>query len=85
MKKEITAKEWNSKYPVGTRVKMKDGILEFDTKTRSQAWTLGSGTAVVALVGHAGGWGLSFLTLIDDPEEDKSEDRKEGSDDGGEN
>lgn len=64
----MTAKEWNEKYPVGTKVIYRP-IRDSDdrmreTRTRSEAWELGHGQAVVCIEGTAGGvalWALEAL------------------------
>lgn len=58
-----TAEQWNERHPVGTRVRFRDSTNDLRTVTRSAAWTLGGGTAVVAIEGKSGGVGLDFLTL----------------------
>lgn len=52
--------------PIGTPVHFKDALSEFDAVTRSMPWQIGNGEWVVALEGHTGGYGLSFLTLLGD-------------------
>jgi hypothetical protein len=64
----MTADEWNAKYPVGTSVcyypVMKPGIADCAvTKTRSEAWTLGSGDVVVMLENMSGGKSIDHLTI----------------------
>lgn len=62
----MTADEWNAKYPNGTRVRYRSaGSEPVDTSTRSYAWALGHGEAVVAIHGRAGGVGLDFLEVIE--------------------
>lgn len=67
-----TAESWNSEHPVGTRVRYwpiwppVDGIPSRDTVTRSGAWTLGHGDAVVSIDGVSGGVLLSHIELIRD-------------------
>lgn len=66
----MTDTEWNRKYPVGTRVRyfpiMGELETHIDSVTRSEAWTLGHGAAVVKIVGTAGGVSLSHLTVLPD-------------------
>jgi hypothetical protein len=60
----MTAEQWNEKYPVGTKVFYHPIIDEpegRETKTRSEAWTLGHGAAVVKIEGLAGGVLLEAL------------------------
>lgn len=54
--------QWNKKYPVGTAVELTndDGKIE-NTKTRSEAWLLGSGHPVVSVVGRTGGYLLERI------------------------
>jgi hypothetical protein len=61
------AEIWNNTVPVGTPVRywpvMQAGE-PLTTKTRSEAWTLGSGTAVVKVEGIAGGVALSHVSTV---------------------
>lgn len=65
-----TAESWNAEHPVGTPVRYWpiyppiDGIQPVDTTTRSEAWSLGDGSAVVLIVGKSGGVGLSHVEVI---------------------
>lgn len=61
----MTAEEWNAKYEPGIRVLVKedDGSL-LQSRTRSFAWTLGSGQPVVLLDGRAGGYDLSRVKPV---------------------
>lgn len=56
----MTADEWNRSNKPGIQVlvKLDDGRL-WQTKTRSEAWELGHGRAVVLLEGKSGGYDLS--------------------------
>jgi hypothetical protein len=62
-----TAKEWNEKHPVGTRVRYHpiigkdEGTIE--SATRSVAWCLYCGTPVVSIVGKTGGVALEALDV----------------------
>jgi len=68
---ETTAEAWNARYPVGTAVVAYPGVLPehpaYDpaervvTVTRSRAWTLGHGTAVVLVDGLVGGIALTHV------------------------
>lgn len=66
----MTADEWNAKHPIGTPVRFwpvihpKEGT-PVDTVTRSEAWTLGHGAAVVKIAGKAGGVLLEALDVLD--------------------
>lgn len=62
----MTAEEWNRTHPVGTPVRyfpVKGSLKHTDTKTRSLAWTLDSGHAVVMIEGRAGGVSLDHLVV----------------------
>jgi hypothetical protein len=68
----MTAEEWNKKYPVGTKIRYYPikGIPEYDhqyreSKTRSIAWTLGSGHPIVKIEGLAGGVHLDHLEICE--------------------
>lgn len=76
----MTAQEWNERHGVGTRVRY-DSIIPpianargFYSRTRSEAWTLGSGHAVVKIEGRTGGFHLSHLTPLPDPATPTTED-----------
>lgn len=59
-----TAAEFNNKYPVGTPVAAFPITREEPpllTTTRTPAWTLGHGAAVVSVVGYAGGIALTHI------------------------
>ncbi|MGW1433092.1 hypothetical protein ACWD6K_31290 [Streptomyces sp. NPDC002431] len=63
----MTADEWNRRYPVGTPVLAYPGTRDdepLDTVTRSRAWTLGHGAAVVSVEGAAGGIHLTHVDPI---------------------
>lgn len=48
---------WNANYPEGTDVILTDDLgEEHKTKTRSAAWTLGHGEAMVMVEGRTGGY-----------------------------
>jgi hypothetical protein len=65
----MTETAWNAAYPVGTAVRYwpiwppVDGLPPVDTKTRSEAWTLGSGDVVVLIEGKSGGVHLSHIEI----------------------
>ncbi|MFD7066111.1 hypothetical protein ACFV97_02625 [Streptomyces sp. NPDC059913] len=64
----MTADEWNARYPVGTPVLAYPGTRDdepLDTVTRSRAWTLGHGAAVVSVEGEAGGIHLTHVDPVD--------------------
>lgn len=63
----ITAEEFNRRYPVGTEVRYYETIWDENTlssKTRSEAWTLGHGEPVVLIEGKTGGVSLGHLEII---------------------
>ena len=68
-----TEGSWNSTYPVGTAVRYwpvyppSDSIPPVDTKTRSEAWTLGDGSVVVMISGKSGGVRLSHIEVLKEP------------------
>ena len=64
---DITAVEWNQRFPVGTPVRYHPiiGDKEFITsKTRSEAWELGHGAPVVKIEGRTGGVALEAIDVI---------------------
>ena len=70
-----TAEEWNARHSVGTAVEVTrwrrhDGtpVDAFRSRTRSTAWTLSEGHAVVQVEGSAGSWGLDFVRPLGDLE-----------------
>lgn len=64
---ELTAKQWNERYPVGTPVvaypATRDG-WSLVSQTRTPAWTLGHGTPVVSVEGYAGGICLTHVAPV---------------------
>ncbi len=63
----LTAAEWNERYPVGTPVRYHSiiGDPEFvASKTRSEAWNLGHGAPVVKIEGIHGGVLLEAIDVI---------------------
>ena len=67
------ASEFNARYSVGTPVVAYPGFRPEDTpntvnrlitRTRSEAWNIGSGASVVMVDGHAGGIALSHIEPI---------------------
>lgn len=61
---DMTADEWNAAFPVGTQVvayPLTRDDAPLYTYTRSAAWTLGHGAAVVKVEGYAGGILLSHV------------------------
>jgi len=62
-----TAADWNRRFPVGTPVRYFPARNRFDhleTQTRSDAWTLGGGDAVVLVEGRSGGVSLDHLIVV---------------------
>jgi len=62
----MTSEQFNSKYTVGTHVvyqPVQDGE-GVQTKTRSEAWELGHGAAVVMVEGKSGGVSVEHCTVI---------------------
>lgn len=57
---------WNTLYPVGTPCDLlqNDGT-RLRTKTRSIAWELGHGQAVVKVEGKTGGWELERVCILE--------------------
>ena len=69
-KRGMTAAKWNAVFPVGTRV-MYRPLGEFsneadcrETRTRSEAWTLGHGATVVLIEDMAGGVDILHLVVL---------------------
>ena len=62
---QVRVDEWNRKYPVGTPVelRMDDGSV-VETQTRSEAWLLTCGVALVNMLGKSGGWNLDRVRPI---------------------
>ena len=65
-----TAEAFNIKYPVGTPVcywpvlPARDEYPPKETKTRSEAWDVAKGRAIVMVDGIAGGVAISHIELI---------------------
>lgn len=65
----MKADEWNQRYPVGTPVRYHPIIDDHESvvsKTRSEAWELGHGAAVVKIEGRTGGVLLEAIEVIDE-------------------
>ncbi|MFE7395673.1 hypothetical protein [Streptomyces sp. NPDC057557] len=65
---ELTAAEWNARYPVGTPVTAYPGARgesPLTTVTRSKAWTLSGHTPVVLVENYSGGIKLTHLDVIE--------------------
>lgn len=66
----MNAAEFNSRYPVGSRVAAFPITREEPpllTATRTPAWTLGHGAPVVSVEGYAGGICLTHIDVIPSP------------------
>ena len=65
----MTAEEWNRKYKVGTVIKYYPWLGPNSSaeisKTRSEAWELGNGDAVVLIEGRSGGVALRNVEVLD--------------------
>lgn len=62
---EAKVKAWNENWPIGTGVVLVDDLGErAETKTRSMAWPLGHGEAVVMVEGRSGGYMLDRITPL---------------------
>ncbi|MCR4319755.1 MAG: hypothetical protein NUV74_05390 [Candidatus Brocadiaceae bacterium] len=62
----MKASEWNEWYEIGypVLVKKDDGSV-VQTKTRSEAWELGHGQAVIKLEGISGGYSLDRVQAME--------------------
>jgi len=60
---KMTAQEWNDKFARDQPVELveDDGSITY-TQTRSKAWNVGSGSAIVKVVGKTGGYLLERIT-----------------------
>lgn len=59
---KVKADVWNGLHPSGTPVFLRNySGVEEETFTRSEAWLLGSGRAVVLVVGRTGGYSLDRI------------------------
>jgi len=70
----MTADEWNSTYRPGMKVRyypVADEPEHIETRTRSEAWTLGNGHPVVKVEGRAGGVSIKHLLVGWRPSETK--------------
>lgn len=66
---EQRVRMWNEKYPVGTRVSLRlDNGETLITHTRSEAWLLYHGQAVISVEGKSGGWALDRVSPIREDE-----------------
>ncbi len=63
---DMTSEEFNAKYPVGTPVVYQSlmGGEGVQSTTRTPAWDLGCGAAVVSIKGKSGGLSLEHITVI---------------------
>lgn len=60
----MKAQEWNDRYPVGQSVYVTedDGSLSV-SQTRSKAWELGSGQAVISVDNRTGSYSLDRIKV----------------------
>ena len=71
--KHLTAEAFNKKFPIGSRFKyfnvvgIPDGV---EVTTRTPAWALGSGHVVVSLTGRAGGFHITHLQYLGEPQKE---------------
>lgn len=69
----MNAAQFNARYAVGTPVTYRPilgGSEVHATRTRSEAWTLGSGHAVVMVEGFIGGVSIEAIEVIKRPQGD---------------
>jgi len=69
--KTLSAEAWNAIYPPGTPVEVSPILLEppaYKTRTRSAAWIVGSGDALVSIEGKTGGYWLDALRVLTEEE-----------------
>jgi hypothetical protein len=62
----MTAEEFNAKYPVGSSCRyfpLKGDGYSMQTRTRSEAWELGSGHVGVAIENRSGGVSVGHLIM----------------------
>lgn len=64
---EQQVQEFNERFAVGQAVflQLDDGSLE-ETRLRSRAWAMPSGSVIAKIDGHAGGWLISRIHPRDD-------------------
>ncbi len=61
----ITAEQFNNRIPSGSMVILTDDFgQEHVTKTRSEAWELGHGAAVVMVEGRSGGYDCNRIKKV---------------------
>lgn len=68
----MNAAQFNARYAVGTPVVYRPvlgGREAHATRTRSQAWSLGSGHAVVMVEGFIGGVSIEAVEVIPQPQQ----------------
>jgi hypothetical protein len=74
--RSTTADQWNATHPVGTPVHAWPGSRDdkpIATHTRTPAWTLGHGAAVVSVEGYAGGIRLAHIEPRDHTHQHRSD------------
>lgn len=58
--------DWNDIFKPGHPCLLRlDNGQEVQTKTRSQAWLLGHGMAVVSVEGKSGGWDIDRVKMLE--------------------
>ncbi|MFE3202162.1 hypothetical protein [Embleya sp. NPDC059237] len=70
------ADRWNAHHPVGALVHAWPGSRDTEpvtTRTRTPAWTLGHGTAVVSVDGYAGGISLGHIEAREPADQHRSD------------
>lgn len=74
--RDALVEAFNEQWPVGTSVVWIDGKgQKRSAATRSPAWLLGDGTAVVSLVGMTGGYALALVVPVEKPGDASKVDR----------
>lgn len=64
---EQQVKDWNEKHPVGSEcILALDSGQFIDTKTRTVAWLLPFGAAVVSVEEKSGGWDIGRVLFRED-------------------
>ena len=67
---DYTSEWWNEHFPIGTAVRYYQVIPPthsyppVETRTRSEAWDLGDGSAVVSVEGKTGGVSLAHIEVL---------------------
>lgn len=61
---DLTADEWNTRYPLARPEHPVYDGTRLETRTRSRAWQLGHGAPVVSVDGYSGGIYLLHVDLV---------------------